>query len=142
MRTEANTARAHELESFEGGEGQGYTGPERRRHRVYITRNTEYHVRDSCCVAVRDRRTGEFLQGHLAVHRRVEGGLRFFDNGAIAPNPGEPRVGESIYFAGDGRELVTSPLEATERPSAATVGDYPAPRSHSGWRRHPSRAER
>ena len=44
--------------------------PERRRHRVYVTRNTEYHFRDGFCVAVRDRRSGDFLQGHLAVQRR------------------------------------------------------------------------
>ena len=36
-----------------------YRGTERRRHRVYMTRNTEYHFRDGVCVAVRDRRTGD-----------------------------------------------------------------------------------
>jgi len=102
-----------------------YSGPERRRHRVYVTRNTEYHVRDRLCVAVRDRRTGEFMQGHLALRRRIEGGLRFFQNGGIAPNPGEPRRGESIYFAGDGRELVTSPLEEVDRPAREVVREYP-----------------
>ncbi len=40
-----------------------YAGPDRRRHRVYVTKNTEYHFRDGFCVAVRDRRTGDFLQG-------------------------------------------------------------------------------
>src|SRR5215469_12904009 len=58
--------------------GEAYAGPERRRHRVYVTRNTEYHVRDRTCVAVRDRRTGDFMQGHLALERQIEGGLRFF----------------------------------------------------------------
>jgi hypothetical protein len=106
-------------------EPNGYKGPERRRHRVYVTRNTEYHFRDGYCVAVRDRSTGEFLQGHLALHRRVEGGLKFFDQGGIAPNPGEPRPGESIYFATHGPELVTSPLESVERPSKETTGGYP-----------------
>jgi hypothetical protein len=105
-----------------------YSGPERRRHRVYVTRNTEYHVRDWFCIAVRDRRTGDFMQGHLALHRRIEGGLKFFPNGAIAPNPGEPRRGESIYFAGNGRELVTSPLEEVDRPSKEIVREYPVSR--------------
>src|ERR1700742_5057694 len=86
-------------------EPQGaYRGPERRRHRVFLTRNTEYHFRDGFCIAVRDRRTGDFLEGHLALHRRVNGGLRFFPNGGIAPNGGEPRPGESLYFAGDTRQ--------------------------------------
>jgi len=105
-----------------------YKGPERRRHRVYVTRNTEYHFRDGFCVAVRDRRTGEYLQGHLALQRRVQGGLKFFDNGGIAPNPGDPCPGESLYFASDGRDLVTSPLEAVERPELEVVNGYPSRR--------------
>jgi hypothetical protein len=104
---------------------KSFTGPERRRHRVYITRNTEYHLRDGVCIAVRDRRTGDFLNGHLALRRRVHGGLRFFLNGAIIPNPGEPRPGEAIYFADDGRDLVTSPLERVERPAKELVARYP-----------------
>ena len=40
----------------------GYRGPERRRHRVFVTRNTEYHFRDGFCIAVRDRRTGQLAE--------------------------------------------------------------------------------
>jgi hypothetical protein len=109
-----------------------YRGPERRRHRVYVTRNTEYHFRDGFCVAVRDRRTGEFLRGHQALERRIDGGLRFFEGGGIAPNPGEPRTGESLYFASEGRDLVTSPLESIERPSRELVHAYPMRRSKAG----------
>ena len=98
---------------------------ERRRHRVYVTKNTEYHFRDGYCVAVRDRRTGEFLHGHLALRRRVHGGIKFYLNGAIVPNPGDPRPGEALYFATDGRDLVTSPLEAVERPSKEIAAAYP-----------------
>jgi hypothetical protein len=101
-----------------------FAGPDRRRHRVYVTKNTEYHFRDGFCVAVRDRRTGDFLQGHLALRRRIHGGLKFFLNGAIIPNPGEPQVGEALYFASDGRDLVTSPLEAVERPSKELTAAY------------------
>lgn len=103
---------------------QGYSGPERRRHRVYVTKNTEYHFRDGFCIAVRDRRTGEFLHGHLALRRRLHGGIRFFTSGAILPNPGDPRPGEALYFAADGRDLVTSPLERVERPSRELVAAY------------------
>src|SRR4051812_20735481 len=101
--------------------------PERRRHRVYVTRNTEYHFRDGFCVAVRDRRSGDFLPGHLAIRRRLHGGLKFFPNGAIVPNPGDPEAGEALYFAADGRDLVTSPLETIERPAKAMVAAYPEP---------------
>ncbi len=121
MKDESNAAEPLELHSK-------YKGPERRRHRIYVTRNTEYHFRDGFCVAVRDRRTGEFLQGHLALHRRVDGGLKFFSNGGIAPNSGEPRAGESLYFASEGRDLVTSPLESVERPARELVSGYPGRR--------------
>lgn len=99
--------------------------PERRRHRVYVTRNTEYHFRDGFCVAVRDRRSGDFLQGHLAVRRRLHGGLKFFGNGAIIPNDGDPQPGEALYFAADGRDLVTSIVERIDRPAKALVAAYP-----------------
>jgi hypothetical protein len=92
---------------------------------VYVTRNTEYHFRDGYCVAVRDRRTGDFLHGHLALRRRVHGGLRFFLNGAIVPNPGEPREGEALYFASEGRDLVTSPVEKITRPAKDLIEAYP-----------------
>lgn len=100
---------------------------ERRRHRVYITRNTEYHFRDASCVAVRDRRSGDFLPGHLAISRQLQGGLKFFTNGAIVPNAGDPLPGEALYFAADGRDLVTSPLEKIDRPSKRLVESYPLP---------------
>jgi hypothetical protein len=99
---------------------------ERRRNRVYVTKNTEYHFRDGYCVAVRDRRTGDFLHGHLALRRRVHGGIKFYLNGAIVPNPGDPRPGEALYFATEGRDLVTSPLETIERPSKEIAAAYPA----------------
>jgi hypothetical protein len=103
-----------------------YEGKERRRHRVYMTRNTEYHFRDGFCVAVRDRRTGEWLPGHLALRRQLFGGLRFFLNGGLLPNPGEPKVGEALFFGEGGRDLITSPLQSVERPPRELVEEYPA----------------
>ena len=92
-------------------------GEERRRHRVYMTRSTEYHFRDGTCIAVRDRRTGDWLPGHLALRRRL--------NGSLLPNPGEPRVGEALFFASGGRDLITSPLESVGRPPKDLVVRYP-----------------
>src|SRR5260221_7406070 len=90
--------------------------PERRRHRVYVTRNTEYHFRDKVCVAVRDRRSGDFLPGHLAVRREIAGGVHRLSNGTLVPKEDDPRPGEAIYFVADGLDLVTSPLVKVERP--------------------------
>ena len=104
-----------------------YSGPERRRHRVYVTKNTEYHLRDGFCVAVRDRRTGDFVSGHLALRRRIGGGIRFYSNGALTPNPGEPTPGEALYFSTtpEGRDLVTSSVERGERPEKEVIRTYP-----------------
>jgi len=90
-----------------------------------VTRNTEYHFRDGLCVAVRDRRSGEWIRDHVALQRAVSGSLRFYPNGAIRPSIGEPRTGESLFFATGGRDLVTSPLIDIERPPKHIVSSYP-----------------
>lgn len=100
-----------------------YAGSERRIHKVYVTRNTEYHVRRNLCVAVRDRRTGQFLKGHLALKTRVSGGLRFTPHGVTA-NDGFPSIGESLFFCAGGRDLVTSPVESIARPERDIVTTY------------------
>jgi hypothetical protein len=103
-----------------------FRGRERRKHKVFFTRNTEYHFRNALCVAVRDRRTGEWLPGHLALRRQLFGSIRFFMNGAILPNPGEPKIGEALFFGEGGRDLITSPLESVERPRKEIVAEYPS----------------
>lgn len=109
-----------------------YEGPERRRRRAYVTRNTEYHFRDAVCVAVRDRRTGRWLSTHLAVNRRLTGGVRVVANGTAIPIDGEPAVGEAIYFGDGGRDLVTSTICSIERPSLEAVQSYPDPSISTG----------
>lgn len=103
-----------------------YPGPERRRHHVYVTKNTEYHFRDAVCVAVRDRKSGRWLSSHLAVRRRLTGGVRFHRNGTAVPSFEPPKVGEALYFGDDGRELLTSLLCSVERPPKDVVQSYPA----------------
>jgi hypothetical protein len=101
-----------------------YRGPERRVHRMYVTRNTEYHFRGEQCVAVRDRRTGKWLEAHLAIDRKLAGGVRFFENGTAVPSCASPQVGEALYFDEDGRELITSVLSSIERPAKHVVETY------------------
>ena len=91
---------------------------------MYVTRNTEYHFRAERCVAVRDRRTGQWLDSHLAVDRKLAGGIRFLENGTAIPSGEDPRVGEALYFDDDGRELITSVLASIERPSKKLVASY------------------
>lgn len=98
---------------------------ERRQHRMYVTRNTEYHFKGETCVAVRDRKSGRFLQSHLAVKRTLSCGVRYQENGTAIPSGAPPQVGEALYFGDEGRELVTSLCSSIERPDRALVAAYP-----------------
>ncbi len=102
-----------------------FNGPERRRHKLFITRNSEYHVRDGRVIAVRERRRRCWLLDHRAIGMRVLGRLR---GDTIAPTPSEPEVGDRMYLAdGDERspkDLVTSLVLAVERPPREVVAEY------------------
>ncbi len=101
----------------------GYQGPERRIHRVYVTRNTEYHVRAGVCVGVRDRQNASWSEVHPALGRTLEGVLRYQGAGVI-PVLDEPRVGDAIYFRHGERDLVTSRVPRIERPRLELVKSY------------------
>jgi len=111
---------------IQGSPSEAYSGQERRQHRMYVTRNTEYHFRGRTCVAVRDRKTGLFLRAHLAVRRTLTGGVKYQDNGTAVPSCAAPRVGEALYFGEEGRELVTSLCSSIQRPDPELVAVYPA----------------
>jgi hypothetical protein len=102
-----------------------YEGPERRIHKVFVTRNTEYYVREQRCVAVRDRASGDWVRNHFAVDRAVVGAIRYLDSGELFAAPGLPRVGESMYFEDVGRDLVTSAVVAVERPAPELYEQLP-----------------
>src|SRR5712671_713724 len=95
-----------------------YSGPERRIHKVFVTRNTEYHVRNDTCVGVRDRHSGSWKSTHFAVNLPVAGAIRFYEGGALSATAGLPQVGESMYFETTARDLVTSAVVSVERPRA------------------------
>ena len=99
-----------------------FFAPERRRHRVYVTRHTEYHVRDGVCVGVRDR-GGAFVRGHMALDRRVHGGVKLGAEG-LSIHAGEPCVGEGLFFAEGDRSLVTGAIERVVRPAKNVVAEY------------------
>jgi hypothetical protein len=102
-----------------------YDGPDRRRHKVYVTHNTEYHTREGVCVGVRDRRTGEWREGHVAVGYKIEGGVAFPGDGGFLPHLGEPSVGEAMLFNPGKQNLITSRVERIDRPPRDVVERYP-----------------
>lgn len=99
-----------------------FFAPERRRHRVYVTRHTEYHVRDGVCVGVRDR-GGAFVRGHMALNRRVDGGVKLGAEG-LTVHKGEPGLGEGLLFSEGDRSLVTGAVERVVRPAKSVVEQY------------------
>jgi hypothetical protein len=99
-----------------------FLGPERRKHHIFITRNTEYHVRSGEVIAVRPRGSEKWLPEHDALHMKVQG--RVPREGRM-PIPGTPQPGERLYLAGSEDDVVTSTVVAIERPPKALVEQYP-----------------
>lgn len=102
-----------------------YAGTERRRRRVYFTRNTEYHFHDDVCVAVRRRDTGQWRMAHVALQRTLSGSVKFSANGDVQPKTEPPEVGDALFFVTDGADVITSALTAVGRPLPQTVAAYP-----------------
>jgi hypothetical protein len=103
----------------------GYKGPDRRVHKVFVTKNTEYHTRKNVCVGVRDRTSGQWMKQHLAMQKSICGAIKF-TRGGVRPNLGVPKPGESLYFHGNDIDVVTSSVEKIERPTKGIVSGYPS----------------
>jgi hypothetical protein len=100
-----------------------YEGPERRIHFVYVTRNTEYHVRRGVCVAVKQRTAPSFVGEHGALSMRLDGHIKV---GTLLPLPGPPKLGTRMYFANEEGDIITSPVVAIIRPPKKVVETYPS----------------
>lgn len=97
-----------------------YSGPERRQHRVLVTRNSEYHMRGHVCVAVRDAQ-GEWRSEHVAIGCPLEGGIRVREPGCYEPYFGtDPEPGLRLCFG----DLLTSPLLEVRRPPKEALDHY------------------
>jgi hypothetical protein len=103
-----------------------FGGVDRRVNKVYVTRNTEYHVREGVCVAVRDRQSGTWVREHAAIRTKLEGGVRVDDRG-VSVNIGKPLLGDAVYFRKGNHDVVTSRLVAVERPAKQIVLEHYLP---------------
>lgn len=101
---------------------------ERRRRFVYVTKNREYHVFDAICIGVRDRESGRWIDEHGAIRRRLEGGVRIFQSGAVVPTLRDPEVGEPMFFhvSDEDGDIITSRVEDIARPRLEDLAKYPA----------------
>ncbi len=89
---------------------------ERRRHRVFVTHNTEYHLRDDECIGVRDRQSGLWLLDHAALRLRA---LRMPSAHDVAS-----WIGRSLVFWGRSGDVMTSPVLDVARPAARFLPFY------------------
>ena len=92
---------------------------DRRRNRKLITRNTEYHIHQRECVAVRDLRTGRWLHDHPALRATLLGGI---DRRRLVFH--NPIPGVRLVFRSGRRDIVTSPLLEVVRPEKVAVERY------------------
>jgi hypothetical protein len=102
-----------------------YRGAERRKHRLYVTKNTEYHLKDGVCVAVRDRQRGTWRLKHEALRRPLTGAVRFSGGGDACPTFDMPEVGDALFFGEGGSDVLTSLLLDVRRPEKDVVENYP-----------------
>lgn len=88
----------------------------RRRHRMFVTRNTEYHLRADECVGVRDRQTGEWFRDHAALRLRAV---------KLPPmGQGQHWLGRRIQFWGSSADVLTSEIIEVKRPEKFCLEHY------------------
>lgn len=99
-----------------------YNGPERRIHKIFVTRNSEYHLKRDQCVAVRERRSGSWLQDHVAIGHKATASIRYSDDGIAGLERSLPNIGESLYFSRPKKDpVVSSPVLEVQRPAKDIV---------------------
>ncbi len=99
-----------------------YSGPNRRRHRLFVTQNTEYHVRDRICVGVRDLWSGRWRTEHPAVGRKLFGAVKPSEFG-LEPQS-EPSVDAMLWFENGENDILTSRLTVVTRPQKRCLRHY------------------
>jgi hypothetical protein len=83
---------------------------------MFVTRNTEYHLRLDQCVGVRDLQTGDWHRHHAALRLR-----------AIAlPSMGHDHhwVGRRLQFWSTDKDVVTSQVIDVGRPEPEVIPHY------------------
>lgn len=99
-----------------------YLGRERRRHHLYVTQNTEYHLRDRLCVGVRDLWSGHWRMDHPAVGKRLFGAVRSTEKG-LEPLA-KPEVDSLLWFENGDNDILSSRLTVITRPPKRCLVKY------------------
>ena len=83
---------------------------------MFVTRNTEYHLRTDECVGVRDRESGDWFRDHAALRLRA----------VKLPPMGQDEhwLGRRIQFWGSHADVLTSEVVEVQRPPRTDVEAY------------------
>ena len=105
-------------------------------YRVFLTHQSEYHIRGHICFGVRSRRTGNWFSQHWALSRPLASA--YADDHGRLRGLQFPAIGEPLRFKVDGEMLETTPVLGVENrehiqlaPLAACGPELPAARSRS-----------
>ena len=125
MREELRDVYSHLLTACEAALGTAPTMRRSSAYRVYLTRNSEYHIRDYVCVGVRDRRSGCWREDHPTLRRPLAG--TFADTTGRMRSLSPPSIGESLQFEVNGTPLFTSAVLSIEEREGFSASDLGRP---------------
>jgi len=91
---------------------------EKRKNKMFVTRNTEYHVRDDVCVAVKKLDSGDWLMHSKAL------GARLIATLSVTPKRTKgicsvfwPEVGDHLVMYNTmGEDIITTRIRKIKRP--------------------------
>jgi len=94
-------------------------------YRVFLTRKSEYHVREHVCFGVRDRRTGLWHSAHWALGRPLAGSIADARGGLCSL--GVPGVNEPLCFMiGEQHHYTSAVISIEEREQMELPGNVSA----------------
>jgi hypothetical protein len=104
-------------------------------YRVFLTRKSEYHVREHVCFGVRDRRTGGWLETHWALGWPLAGSIA--DSRGEICSLGVPGLSEPLCFVVDGQLHYTSAVISIEEREQMDLPDNISPLLRAELARRP-----
>ena len=94
---------------------------------MLVTQNTEYHLRDDVCVALRDCLAGEWIKASKALRAKLVGAVSSLEE-VKAHACSDPEPGKHLLFVSDeGDDIITSRVEKIDRPPKEAIQYYLMP---------------
>jgi hypothetical protein len=99
---------------------------EKRRHKMYVTRNTEYHVKDDVCVGIRNVRNGDWILQSKVLGAKLIAALSALPQTAKRVSEFiRPKEGDNLVFLSmTGEDIVTTKIREVSRPPKHVIQYY------------------